>query len=156
MFLLNDCNIYNITTAIQNPINSILILVNSKITPTIHDTTGVAHNAPTPNTNISIDNATYIANCGKVPNRDNMQYDIPTIIVFTPLIVIAIIFGIRLVTAILALVVITVMDIHEGSKRYHDIHSRYENAHRIYWNPETKEMEGVEPMPEYDKWKDEE
>ena len=83
-------------------------------------------------------------------------YDIPTIIVFTPLIVIAIIFGIRLVTAILALVVITVMDIHEGSKRYHDIHSRYENAHRIYWNPETKEMEGVEPMPEYDKWKDEE
>lgn len=80
MFLLNDCNIYNITTAIQNPINSILILVNSEITPTIHDTTGVAHNAPTPNTNISIDNATYIANCGKVPNRDNMQYDIPTII----------------------------------------------------------------------------
>mgnify|MGYP004466830367 FL=1 len=80
MLLLNDCNIYNITTAIQNPINSILILVNSKITPTIHDTTGVAHNAPTPNTNISIDNATYIANCGKVPNRDNMQYDIPTII----------------------------------------------------------------------------
>ena len=46
MFLLNDCNIYNITTAIQNPINSILILVNSEITPTIHDTTGVAHNAP--------------------------------------------------------------------------------------------------------------
>lgn len=80
MFLLNDCNIYNITTAIQNPINSILILVNSEIIPTIHDTTGVAHNAPTPNTNISIDNATYIANCGKVPNRDNMQYDIPTII----------------------------------------------------------------------------
>lgn len=111
MFLLNDCNIYNITTAIQNPINSILILVNSEITPTIHDTTGVAHNAPalnieatlgkyspgtllsiiicsgkfknnapTPNTNISIDNATYIANCGKVPNRDNMQYDIPIII----------------------------------------------------------------------------
>lgn len=111
MFLLNDCNIYNITTAIQNPINSILILVNSEITPTIHDTTGVAHNAPalnieatlgkyspgtllsiiicsgkfknnapTPNTNISIDNATYIANCGKVPNKDSMQYDIPTII----------------------------------------------------------------------------
>lgn len=83
-------------------------------------------------------------------------YDIPTIVVFTPLIAMAIIFGIRLVTAILALVVITVMDIHEGSKRYHDIHSRYENAHRIYWNPKTKEMEGVEPMPEYDKWKDEE
>lgn len=81
-------------------------------------------------------------------------YDIPTTIVFVPLIAIAIIFGIRLVTAILALVVITVMDIYEGSKRYHDIHSRYENAHRIYWNPETKEMEGVEPMPEYDKWKD--
>lgn len=85
----------------------------------------------------------------------NAGYDIPTIVVFTPLIVMAILFGIRLVTAILALVVITVMDIHEGSKRYHDIHSRYENAHRIYWNPETKEIEGVEPMPEYDKWKDE-
>ena len=107
MFLLNDCNIYNITTAIQNPINSILILVNSEIAPTIHDTTGVAHNAPalnieatlgkySPGTllsiiicsgkfknnapNISIDNATYIANCGKVPNKDSMQYDIPTII----------------------------------------------------------------------------
>lgn len=83
-------------------------------------------------------------------------YDIPTIIVFTPLIAIAIIFGIRLVAALLALVVITLMDIHEGSKRYHDIHARYENAPKIYWNPETKEMEGVEPMPEYDKWKDEE
>lgn len=83
-------------------------------------------------------------------------YDIPTIIVFTPLIAMAIIFGIRLVSTIFALVVITVMDIHEGSKRYHDIHSRYENTPKIYWNPETKEMEGVEPMPEYDKWKDEE
>lgn len=83
-------------------------------------------------------------------------YDIPTIIVFTPLIAMAIIFGIRLVSAILALVVITVMDIHEGSKTYHNSHARYENAPKIYWNPETKEMEGVEPMPEYDKWKDEE
>lgn len=83
-------------------------------------------------------------------------YDIPTNIVFTPLIAMAIIFGIRLVSAIFALVVITVMDIHEGSKTYHNSHARYENAPKIYWNPETKEMEGVEPMPEYDKWKDEE
>ena len=85
----------------------------------------------------------------------NVGYNIPTIVVFTPLIAIAILFGIRLITAIIAWVVITVMDIHEGSKRYHDIHARYENAPKIYWNPETKEMEGVEPMPEYDKWKDE-
>ena len=86
----------------------------------------------------------------------NAGYDIPTIVVFTPLIVMAILFGIKLITAIIALVVITFMDIHKGSKRYHDIHERYESAPKIYWNPETKEMEGVEPMPEYDKWKDEE
>ena len=48
------------------------------------------------------------------------------------------------------------MDIHEESKIYHNSHSHYENAYKIYWNPKTKEMEGVEPMPEYDKWKDEE
>ena len=86
----------------------------------------------------------------------NAGYDIPTIIVFTPLIAIAIIFGICLGIALIALGVITFMDIHEGSKRYHNSHERYESAPKIYWNPETKEMEGVEPMPEYDKWKDEE
>lgn len=86
----------------------------------------------------------------------NAGYDIPTIIVFTPLIAIAIIFGIRLGIALIALGVITFMDIHEGSKRYHNSHERYESSPKIYWNPETKEMEGVEPMPEYDKWKDEE
>ena len=83
-------------------------------------------------------------------------YDIPTTVVFTPLIVIAILFGIKIITAIIALVVITFMDIHEGSKIYHNSHARYENAPKIYWNPKTKEMEGVEPMPEYNKWKDEE
>ena len=86
----------------------------------------------------------------------NAGYDIPTIVVFTPLIVMAILFGIKLIIAIIALGVITFMDIHEGSKRYHNSHERYESAPKIYWNPETKEMEGVEPMPEYDKWKDEE
>lgn len=86
----------------------------------------------------------------------NAEYDIPTIVVFTPLIVMAILFGIKLVVVILAWVVITFMDIHEESKIYHNSRARYENAHKIYWNPETKEMEGVEPMPEYDKWKDEE
>lgn len=86
----------------------------------------------------------------------NAGYDIPTIVVFTPLIVIAILFGIKLITALIALGVITFVDIHEGSKRYHNSHERYESAPKIYWNPETKEMEGVEPMPEYDKWKDEE
>ena len=84
----------------------------------------------------------------------NAGYDIPTIVVFTPLIVMAILFGIKLITAIIALGIITFMDIHEGSKRYHDIHARYENVPKIYWNPKTKEMEGVEPMPEYEKWKD--
>ena len=86
----------------------------------------------------------------------NAGYDIPTIVVFTPLIVMAILFGIKLITAIIALVVITLMDIHEESKIYHNSHERYESAPKIHWNPETKEMEGVEPMPEYDKWKDEE
>lgn len=86
----------------------------------------------------------------------NVGYNIPTTVVFTPLIVIAILFGIRLVTAILAWVVITLIDIHEESKSYHNSHHRFESSHKIYWNPETKEMEGVEPMPKYDKWKDEE
>lgn len=86
----------------------------------------------------------------------NAGYDIPTIVVFTPLIVIAILFGIKLITAIIALVVITFMDIHKESKIYHNSHERYESAPKIYWNPETKEMEGVEPVPEYDKWKDKE
>ena len=86
----------------------------------------------------------------------NAGYDIPTIIVFTPLIAIAIIFGIRLGIALIALGVITLMDIQEESKIYHNSHERYESAPKIYWNPETKEMEGVEPMPKYDKWKDEE
>ena len=86
----------------------------------------------------------------------NAGYDIPTIIVFTPLIAIAIIFGVCLGISLIALWVITFMDIHEGSKRYHNSHKRYESAPKIYWNPETKEMEGAEPMPEYDKWKDEE
>ena len=86
----------------------------------------------------------------------NAGYDIPTIVVCTPLIAIAIIFGIRLGIVLIALGVITFMDIHEGSKRYHNAHERYESAPKIQWNPETKGMEGVEPMPEYDKWKDEE
>lgn len=86
----------------------------------------------------------------------NAGYDIPTIVVFTPLIVMAILFGIRLVTNIIAVMVFTIMDIHEESKRYHNFHHRFESSHKIYWNPKTKEMEGVEPMPEYDKWKDEE
>ena len=36
----------------------------------------------------------------------NAGYDIPTIVVFTPLIVMAILFGIKLITAIITLVVI--------------------------------------------------
>lgn len=83
-------------------------------------------------------------------------YDIPTIVVFIPLIVMAILFGVRIVTAIIAVVVITIIDNHEANKRWHSFIHPVESSHRLYWNPETKEMEGVEPMPEYDKWKDEE
>lgn len=83
-------------------------------------------------------------------------YDIPTTVVFAPLIVIAILFGVRLVTAIIAVVVITLVDLHQENKRWHSFIHPVESSHRLYWNPETKEMEGVEPMPEYDKWKDEE
>lgn len=83
-------------------------------------------------------------------------YDIPTIVVFTPLIAMAILFGINLVILVITLIVITIIDNHEASKRWRSFNRPFENAHRIYWNPKTKEMEGVEPMPEYDKWKDEE
>lgn len=83
-------------------------------------------------------------------------YDIPTIVVFTPLIAMAILFGINLVILVITLIVITIIDNHEASKRWHSFNRPFENSRRLYWNPETKEMEGVEPMPEYDKWKDEE
>lgn len=83
-------------------------------------------------------------------------YDIPTIVVFTPLIAIAILFGVHLVTLLIAMIVIAVVDNHEANKRWHNFNRPFESSHKIYWNPETKQMEGVEPMPEYDKWKDEE
>lgn len=83
-------------------------------------------------------------------------YDIPTIVVFTPLIAMAILFGINLVILVITLIVITIIDNHEASKRWHSFNRPFESSHRLYWNPETKQMEGVEPMPEYDKWKDEE
>lgn len=86
----------------------------------------------------------------------NAGYDIPTIVVFVPLIAMAILFGIRLIITIIAVVVITLVDLHQENKRWHSFNHPFESSHRIYWNPETKEMEGVEPMPEYDKWKDEE
>lgn len=83
-------------------------------------------------------------------------YDIPTIVVFTPLITMAILFGINLVILVITLIVITIIDNHESNKRWHSFNHPFESSHRLYWNPETKEMEGIEPMPEYDKWKDEE
>lgn len=83
-------------------------------------------------------------------------YDIPTIVVFTPLITMAILFGINLVILVITLIVITIIDNHEASKRWHSFNRPFESSRRLYWNPETKQMEGVEPMPEYDKWKDEE
>lgn len=83
-------------------------------------------------------------------------YDIPTIVVFTPLIAMAILFGINLVILVITLIVITIIDNHEASKRWHSFNRPFESSRRLYWNPETKEMEGVEPMPKYDKWKDEE
>ena len=83
-------------------------------------------------------------------------YDIPTTVVFVPLIAMAILFGIRLIITIIAVVVITLVDLHQENKRWHSFNHPFERSHRIYWNPETKEMKGVEPMPEYDKRKDEE
>lgn len=83
-------------------------------------------------------------------------YDIPIIVVFTPLIAMAILFGINLVILVITLIVITIIDNHEANKRWHDFNRPFESSRRLYWNPETKEMEGVEPMPKYDKWKDEE
>lgn len=82
-------------------------------------------------------------------------YDIPTIVVFTPLIAIAIMFGIHLVILLVAMVIITLVDLHNENKRWHSFNHPFESAHKIHWNPKTKEMEGVEPMPEFDKWKDE-
>lgn len=86
----------------------------------------------------------------------NAGYDIPTTVVFVPLIAMAILFGIRLITTIIAVVVITLVDLHQENKRWHSFNHPFESSRRLYWNPETKEMEGVEPMPEYNKWKDEE
>lgn len=83
-------------------------------------------------------------------------YNIPTIVVFAPLIAIAILFGIHLITLLITMVVITLVDLHKENKRWHSFNRPFESSRRLYWNPETKEMEGVEPMPEYDKWKDEE
>ena len=83
-------------------------------------------------------------------------YNIPAIVVFAPLIAIAILFGIHLIILLIAMVVITLVDLHQENKRWHSFNHPFESSRRIYWNPETKEMEGVEPMPEYDKWKDEE
>lgn len=82
--------------------------------------------------------------------------DIPTIVVFTPLIAIVIMFAIQLITVIFAAGIMYLIDLHQENKRWHNFNRPFESSHKIYWNPETKEMEGVEPMPEYDKWKDEE
>lgn len=82
--------------------------------------------------------------------------DIPTIIVFTPLIVIAVMFVIQLITVIFAAGIMYLVNLHEENKRWHSFNHPFENAPKLHWNPETKEMEGVEPMPEYDKQKDEE
>lgn len=86
----------------------------------------------------------------------NAGYDIPTTVVFVPLIAMAILFGIRLIITIITVVVITLVNLHQENKRWHSFNHPFESAPKIHWNPETKEMEGVEPMPEYDKWKDEE
>lgn len=80
--------------------------------------------------------------------------DIPTIVVFTPLIAAVIMFAIQLTVAVFAMVIIHLVDSHEKNKRWRNFNQPIENAPKLRWNPETKEMEGVEPMPEYDKWKD--
>lgn len=82
--------------------------------------------------------------------------DIPTIVVFTPLIAVVIVFAIQLTIAVFTMIILYLVDSHEKNKRWHEFNRPIENAPKLYWNPETKEMEGVEPMPEFDKWKDEE
>lgn len=84
-------------------------------------------------------------------------YNIPPIIVFAPVIAIIVIDLLTLFFIVLPVLIVKMGAEHKATKEWRNIfYSLPVCGKRIYWNPETKEMEGVEPMPEYDKWKDEE
>ena len=85
------------------------------------------------------------------------SYNIPEIIVFAPVIAIIIIDLFTLVFVVLPVLIVKMGAEHKATKEWrNNFYSPRVCGKRIYWNLETKEMEGVEPMPEYDKWKDEE
>lgn len=84
-------------------------------------------------------------------------YNIPEIIVFAPVIAIIIMDLFTFVFVVIPILIVKMGAEHKATKEWrNNFYSPPVCGKRIYWNPETKEMEGVEPMPEYDKWKDEE
>lgn len=84
-------------------------------------------------------------------------YNIPKIIVFAPVIATIIMDLFTLVFVVLPVSIIKMGAEHKETKNWRNfVNSVDNNRSKIYWNPETKQMEGVEPMSEYDKWKDEE
>ncbi len=84
-------------------------------------------------------------------------YNIPAIIVFAPVIAITVVDLFTLIFIVLPVLIVKMGAEHKATKKWrNNFYSPSVCGKRIYWNPETKEMEGVEPMPEYDKWKDEE
>lgn len=84
-------------------------------------------------------------------------YNIPPIIVFAPVIAIIVIDLFTLIFIVLPVLIVKMGAEHKATKKWrNNFYSLPVCGKRIYWNSETKEMEGVEPMPEYDKWKDEE
>ena len=84
-------------------------------------------------------------------------YNIPAIIVFAPVIAITVINLFKLIFIVLPVLIVKMGTEHKATKKWrNNFYSSSACGKRIYWNPKTKEMEGVEPMPEYNKWKDEE
>lgn len=84
-------------------------------------------------------------------------YNIPAIIVFAPVIAITAINLFKLIFIVLPVLIVKMGTEHKATKKWrNNFYSSSACGKRIYWNPKTKEMEGVEPMPEYNKWKDEE
>lgn len=82
-------------------------------------------------------------------------YDIPAIIVFAPVIAITVVNLFTLIFIVLPVLIVKMETKHKATKELRNIlYSSNVYGKRIYWNPKTKEMEGVEPMPEYEKWKD--
>ena len=82
-------------------------------------------------------------------------YNIPAIIVFAPVIAITVINLFKLIFIVLPVLIVKMGTKHKATKEWrNNFYSSSVCGKRIYWNPKTKEMEGVEPMPEYEKWKD--